>query len=474
MYRTRPRLLFLSLLSTAMLAAWANTAALAQIAISANDAKVVNVNGTNTTVENPPPDHATILDLGASPPKVLGQVNLGASVVGVPQSVAISPDESIALATAATKLDPADPKKIIDDNKVAVIDLKASPPAVIATVEVGLGPSGVSFSPDGKLALVANRAGGTVSVLSISGKTVTVTGTIDFGNPKSGPSGVVFLPDGKRAILTRDGDHRVSVLAVDGDKVTDTKQFMVGGFRPYSLSISSKGDVAVFGNQGGGQGDADIITVVDLKQNPPRVVDSFAVGQTPEGVYLSPDGGYAAVTVMNGSNRAKSHQAFNDHGLLKIYRIEGTKLTFVTQAKVGRWGQGAAWSRDGKTIVFQAMIEQELQVLSFDGKELKMTSTIKVNGGPACREIGLRGVPVCGCRVGAPFGYRHASLRIGHNDATSSRAMPTLTTRTVRGLVSRRRSPVPKPSQVAQESVPSAVNSAAISTTLTGNAATAA
>jgi len=98
---------------------------------------------------------------------------------------------------------------------------------------------------------------------------------------------------------------------------------------------------------------------------------------------MSPDGAFVAVTVMNGSNRAKTHQAFNDHGLVKIYRIDSAKLVFVTQAKVGRWGQGAAWSRDGKTILFQAMIEKELQVLSFDGKELKMTGAIKVNGGPA-------------------------------------------------------------------------------------------
>jgi DNA-binding beta-propeller fold protein YncE len=374
-----------SLLAAFSLAIAAGTTvpAAAQIAVSAQENKVVNVDGSNKVVESPPPDNAMILDLGASPPKVLGQVNLGASVAGVPQSVAIAPDESIALVTAATKIDPADPKKTTGDNKVAVIDLKASPPAVIATLEVGRGPSGVSFSPDGKLALVANRGGGTISVLTVSGKTVAVAGSVDLGDPKSGPSGVAFLPDGKRALVTRDGDHRVSVLSIDGTKVEDTKKYMVGGIRPYSLSISPKGDVAVFGNQGGGQGDTDIINVVDLKQNPPRIVDSIAVGQTPEGVFMSPDGAFVAVTVMNGSQRAKSHQAYNDHGLIKMFRVDGTKLTLVTQAKVGRWGQGVAFSRDGKTILFQAMIERELQILSFDGKELKSAGAIKVNGGPA-------------------------------------------------------------------------------------------
>jgi DNA-binding beta-propeller fold protein YncE len=378
-----------SLLAVALsLLPWLAADVGAQIAVSANENKVVNINGTNTVIENAPPDSVTILDLGASPPKVLGEVNTGTSVVGVPQSVAIAQDESIALVTAATKKDPADPKKTTDDNKLAVIDLKASPPAVIQTVEVGLGPSGVSFSPDGKLVLVANRAGGTVSVLTVSGKTLTLAGTVDLGNPKSGPSHVAFLADGKRALVTRDGDHRVSLLSIDGSKVEDTKKFMVGGFRPYSLAISSKGDVAVFGNQGGGQGDDDVINVVDLKKDPPRIVDTISVGQTPEGVGMSLDGAYVAVTVMNGSQRPKTHQAYNDHGLVKIYRMNGTKLAYVAEAKVGGWGQGIAWSKDGKTLLFQAMLNKELQVLSFDGKDLKVTSTIKVNGGPA----GLRTV----------------------------------------------------------------------------------
>src|SRR5690242_5931101 len=38
-------------------------AAWAQIAVSANDNKIVNVDGTNQIVENPRPDTATIIDL---------------------------------------------------------------------------------------------------------------------------------------------------------------------------------------------------------------------------------------------------------------------------------------------------------------------------------------------------------------------------------------------------------------------------
>jgi len=254
---------------------------------------------------------------------------------------------------------------------------------VVGTVEVGKGPSGVSFSPDGKLVLVANRGEGTVSIFKVSGKTLTPAGKIDFGNPKSQPSHAVFTPDGKMALVTRDGDHRISVLAVDGDKITDTKKYMVAGFRPYSLGISSKGDVAVVGNQGGGQGDIDLIHLIDLKQNPPRIVDAVAAGMVPEGVGMSPDGTHVAVTLHNGSNKPKSHQAYHDHGLVKIYRVGGGKLTFVAEAKVGGWGQGIVWSRDGKTLLAQSMMEKGLDVLSFDGKTLKKTGMVKVGGGPA-------------------------------------------------------------------------------------------
>ena len=123
----------------------------AQVAVSSNDNKVINVDGVNKIVENPAPDNVTIVDLGVSPPKVLGQLDAPGSVVGPPQSVAIAPDESLALVVASTKIDPSDPKKTVNDNRLSVIDLKATPPAVIATLAVGASPTGVSFSPDGKL-----------------------------------------------------------------------------------------------------------------------------------------------------------------------------------------------------------------------------------------------------------------------------------------------------------------------------------
>jgi YVTN family beta-propeller protein len=359
------------------------SAASAQIAVSANDNKAVLINGATVVPDNPAPDTVTIIDLNASPPKVIGEVNAPTSVVGPPQSVAISKDESYALVTGAFKIDPTDPKKVVPNDALSVIDLKANPPTVIATLHAGKGAAGVSINRVGTLALVANRNEGTVSVFTIAGKTLTPAGTIDFGDVKSGPCHAAFTPDGKMALVTRDGDHKISILSVDGNTVIDTKKFMVGGYRPYGIEISARGDIALVGNQGGGQGDADTVSVIDLKANPPRVVDTISVGQTPEGVAMSGDGAYLAVTVMNGSNRAKTHPTFNDFGLLQVYSIDGTKLAKIDEAKVGHWCQGAAWSKDNKTVVIECMVEKNLQIFSFDGHSLKAAGTIALSGGGA-------------------------------------------------------------------------------------------
>jgi DNA-binding beta-propeller fold protein YncE len=357
--------------------------AIAQIAVSANDNKIVNSEGRSVVVENAPPDTITVIDLGLSPPRVIAEIQAPASVVGPPTSVAVAPDESYALVTSAYKIDPADPKKVVHDDRLTVIDLKSSPPAVRATLQAGMGASGVSINRAGTLALVANRAEGTVSVFTIADRTLTPAGKVQLGDAKSGPSHVALTPDGRTALVTRDGDHRISVLSVDGAKVEDTKRYMVAGIRPFSIAVSPRGDLAVVTNQGGGQGDTDVISVIDLKQSPPRIVDNINAGQAPEAASFSRDGSYVAVTVQNGSARAKNQQGYNSHGLLKVFRVERGRLRFIAETKIGAWPQGVVWSSDGRTLLAQSMVNRTLDVLQFDGRRLKHVGQIKVGGGPA-------------------------------------------------------------------------------------------
>ena len=75
-----------------------------------------------------------------------------------------------------------DTLKQVPDNKVYVIDLKASPPKLAATLTVGKQPSGLSISPSGNMALVANRGDNSISVLSVNGTDVKVTDTVDMAD----------------------------------------------------------------------------------------------------------------------------------------------------------------------------------------------------------------------------------------------------------------------------------------------------
>ena len=278
---------------------------------------------------------------------MLAEIEVPNSVVGPPTNVAISPKEDIALVTSAMRIDPADPTKQIPDDKAdrhrsgaaeaeprqphplgrrCRRQGRGAAPKIIATLQAGKGAAGVSINKAGTLALVANRAEGTVSVFTISGTTVTPAGKVTVGKPDSRPSHVVFAPDGKRALVTRDGDHRIAVLSIDGNKVEATKREIAAGLRPYGIDIAAKGEVAVVANIGIGSGDADTISVIDLKLEPPRVVNTYTVGQTPEGIKMSPDGKFVAVTVMNGSNKPPSSPFYNDNGLLQVWARNGTQL----------------------------------------------------------------------------------------------------------------------------------------------------
>src|SRR4051812_28813138 len=308
------------------------SAAHAELAVSANDNKAVLKNGVIATVSNAEPDTVSIIDLSASLPKILIEIPAPASVVGPPGSVAIAPDESFALVTGGMKLDPNDPKKMVPDDKVSVIDLKAQPPKVVQTIAAGKGAAGISVNQTGTLALVANRNEGTVSVFTIADGKLKEAGKVALGDDKSGPSQPIFTRDGMMALVTRDNDHKISVLSVDGDTVEYTKQDLNAGLRPYGIDTGGSGEIAIVANVGPGSGsalngDADTISVIDVRAKPPLVVNTISVGHTPEAIKVSPDGLHVAVTVMNGSNKPKSPPFFKDNGLLKVYRVSGRNLT---------------------------------------------------------------------------------------------------------------------------------------------------
>jgi len=369
-------------LTIAAALALAAAPAAAQLAVSANDNKQINTAGVGSVVARPAPDTVTVIDLGVFPPKLVGEVQAPNSVVGPPNSVAVAPNESFALVSAAVKKDPADAARTVPDNRVSVIDLKAL--KVVQTVEAGAGAAGVAINPQGTLALVANRSEGTVSVFTIRGMTLAAAGKVALGKPDSGPSSVKFIGDGKRALVTRDGDSTLSMLAVDGDKVTATNRNFFAGIRPYGADVTPDGRYAVVANIGRGQGDHDTASLIDLSMNPPRTVDTITVGPTPEGIKISPNGKYAAVVVHNGSTAVPTSPLYSAFGKLVLLGISGGRLVKLSEDRIGRWSQGAAFSADSNVVLVQNMVEKDVMVFRIELDQLRDTGhRVKLSGGGA-------------------------------------------------------------------------------------------
>ena len=363
----------------------------AQLAVSSNDNKAVLVDGVNTVPPNARPDTVTIIDLGQSPPRIVAELEVPGGWSAPPQSVAVTPDESLALVASSAKVDPADARRTVFNDMLTVIDLKATPPRVIATLQTGRRAAGVSINPTGTLALVGNRAEGTVSVFTIAGRQVTPAGKVDLGAPDSEPSLPVFTPDGRTALVTLNNGHRIAILSVDGARVDYTKRDIAAGLRPYGLEITPRGDVAVVANIGNGPtGGSDTLGVIDLTLSPPRLVSGVFAGIVPEGIAMSDDGRFVAASVMNGSNVPKASPYASAYGLLKIFRLDGTTLTPVAEARTGRWCQGMAWNRAGTTLLVQCAADRVIEVFRFDGRTLARTTAITVNGAPTGIRTAIR------------------------------------------------------------------------------------
>src|SRR5437867_11000318 len=98
------------------------TSAPAQLAVTSNDNKVMLDNGTVKIVPNPRPDTVTIIDLKASPPRVVAEIAAPVGVVGPPLSVALPPEQSAAPVGASGRGDPSEPPGTVSDTRLSVID----------------------------------------------------------------------------------------------------------------------------------------------------------------------------------------------------------------------------------------------------------------------------------------------------------------------------------------------------------------
>jgi DNA-binding beta-propeller fold protein YncE len=365
----------------------------ADIAVSSNDGHSVLRDGAQVAANPALPDTISVIDLKGKTPAITATIEVPGSVLGPPFAVWVAPDETWCIVTAATKPDAAGRAGLSPSDAVSVIDLTASPPKLTQSLTAGAGAASVRVSPDGTLALVANRAEGTISVFSVHDRRLTPAGKVDLGNPRTSPSGLAFTKDGHAALLSRDADSIVSVLRIDGTIVTVDPRPLTTGVHPYTLDVNAAGTLAAVANMGRGDGDVDTVSLIDLTSTPFHTVETFSVPRGPEGLKFSPDGRFLAVGSQMGTQKAAGNPFRTDHGLLTLFAVRGdtnhgigpgqNRVRQVAQAPIGGWSQGFAFSRDGRTLLIQDMVEQKIQVFRWEKGHLTEAAPLPVKGGPA-------------------------------------------------------------------------------------------
>jgi DNA-binding beta-propeller fold protein YncE len=373
-------------LATAALA----PAVAADLIVSAQDGKFVRVEGRATFPESPPSDSLVVLDASRFPPIVKATIDSGLehSVQGPPQAVAITPDGKLAIVAAPTRYDYT-AKKELFDNFLQVVDLEASPPAVVAKVDVGGHPNGLTINRAGNLLLAAAHDG-TVKVLTIEGKSVKLTSQVKVGEKRL--SGIQFVPDGRSALVALRDENGAAVLAIDGADVTLTRERVATGVNPYAIDVSSDGKWAVIGNTGVSRtvDDADVVTLVDVSRRPFRAVQQISVAATPEGVAISPDGRWIAVSSMAGSNLLAADPGRQKLGKVSLYEIRDGAAIKVDELPGGEAAQGVVFTQDSRTVIVQFDVERALALYAVrDGRLVDTGERIRLAAGP----VSIRSMP---------------------------------------------------------------------------------
>ena len=361
----------------------------ADLIASTNDAKYQRVVGKDTFLENPPSDTLDIIDASRFPPRVVASVNVAAAIQGPPQAVAITPNGRLAIVSAPSRYDAAE-KKLVLENYLQVVDLAASPAAVIAKVDIGQHPQALAINRAGNL-LLATTTSGNVLVFAIDGQTVTLKDTLKVTDKRL--AGLAITPDGKSALVALRDEQGLMVLDIDGGKVTTQRERVSTGVAPYSVDVSSTGKWALVGNVGLAglpgnvgtlAGDVDSITLVDISKRPYRAVQHVSVAALPEGIAISPDGRWVAVQSMDGSNLTADNPGRRAKGKLTLFANQDGKLVEKSSLPAGEAGQGVVFTANGQYILAQFNVEKQLAVFAVANGKLKDTGKrLASTGGPS-------------------------------------------------------------------------------------------
>ena len=261
----------------------------------------------------------TLIDLKSSPAKVIGTVITGAQ----PTGIAINPAGTLALVANR------------GDGTVAVLKISGKQVSKIATLSLGKtdsSPSGIVFTPDGTIALVTRDGDSVVSVLTIAGDTVAVDKReISVGMR---PYGITMSPHGRWAAVANIGRgagdiDTISIIDLSRSQPRNIDTVAVGQ-TPEGIMASPDGEhLAVVMMNGSNKAtthpyfnDKGFLQIWRIGRGLRLTkVAEAPIGHWSQGALFSTDG--RQIVVMN--------MVENE---LQVFGFDGAKLTETTRIKV--------------------------------------------------------------------------------------------------------------------------------------------
>lgn len=309
-----------------------------------------------------------------------------------PFAVAITPDGGFAyVANAGYQGAPG--------NTVSIINTASN--NVVATIEVGTGPSGLAITPDGRFVYVANSGfmkgplSDSVSVIDAT-KTLTdpanaVAATIHVGN---GPFGIAIAPDGRFAYVSYCGSPCGSAAATAViDTATNSMRATVQGGGPLGGAITPDGHF-IYGVNPFTNTLSVIDTTKALTDPAHAVAQSIVIANCPFAVAITPDARFAYVV-----NRG---EGCSNEGVMGGVAVVDTAmlLTDPTHAVVntipfpaGSDPAGIAITPDGRDAYVTAQSANTVSVI--DTAALAVVTTIPIPAGDGTTGIAIAPFP-CG------------------------------------------------------------------------------
>lgn len=188
-------------------------------------------------------------------------------------------------------------------------------PQVIATINVGINPTGIAITPDGKFGYVGSNNNYevpgeyTVNVLNLINNTLYQT----ISDPSfNEPYTVTLNPSATKAYVTNSNSSTVTII----DIATNTVIGVIDGFDgPSGLVINPEGTRAYVNNYGGptgvGSGNGTTVQIIDLTTDT-LLGSPLTVGLAPAAIAMSPNGQLVyTINYVDGNERTGTLSIIN-------------------------------------------------------------------------------------------------------------------------------------------------------------------